>query len=165
MERLWADNARNENACIIQKNVGLREGSLLRASIAFGSPHSGPPMQLVGAYPEPPYKKKECDAMRKRNVTITIRCTEDERQRIYNKAHRHGLTLSDFVLRSALGKKIVTADGLADVLKEQKSIGRNLNQIAMLGNMGRLKSVRLDELVAQHERATAALCEIAKEMK
>ncbi len=26
--------------------------------------------------------------MRKRNVTITIRCTEDERQRIYNKA-RH----------------------------------------------------------------------------
>lgn len=55
--------------------------------------------------------------MRKRNVTITIRCTEDERQRIYSKAHQHGLTLSDFVLRSALGKKIVTADGLADVLK------------------------------------------------
>ena len=98
--------------------------------------------------------------MRKRNVTI--RCTEDERQRIYNKARQHGLTLSDFVLRSALGKKIVTADGLADVLKEQKSIGRNLNQIALLGNMGRLKSVRLDELIAQHEEATAALCEIAK---
>ena len=102
--------------------------------------------------------------MRKRNATITIRCTEDERQRIYSKAHQHGLTLSDFVLRSALGKKIVTADGLADVLKEQKSIGRNLNQIAVLGNMGRLKSVRLDELIAQHEKATAALCEIAKEV-
>ena len=95
--------------------------------------------------------------MRKRNVTITIRCTEDERQRIYNKARQHGLTLSDFVLRSALGKKIVTADGLADVLKEQKSIGRNLNQIALLGNMGRLKSVRLDELIAQHEKATAII--------
>ncbi len=102
--------------------------------------------------------------MRKRNVTITIRCTEDERQRIYNKARQHGLTLSDFMIRSALDKKIVTADGLADVLKEQKSIGRNLNQIAVLGNMGRLKSVRLDELIAQHEKATAALCEIAKEV-
>ena len=100
--------------------------------------------------------------MRKRNVTITIRCTEDERQRIYNKAQQYGLTLSDFVIRSALGKKIVTVDGLADVLKEQKSIGRNLNQIALLGNMGRLKSVRLGELIAQHEKATAALCEIAK---
>ena len=102
--------------------------------------------------------------MRKRNVTITIRCTEDERQRIYSKARQHGLTLSDFVLRSALGKKIVTADGLADVLKEQKSIGRNLNQIAMLGNMGRLNAVNLDRLVEQHEHATAALCEIAKEV-
>ena len=78
------------------------------------------------------------------------------------KAQQYGLTLSDFVIRSALGKKIVTADGLADVLKEQKSIGRNLNQIALLGNMGRLKSVRLEELIAQHEKATAALCEIAK---
>ena len=88
--------------------------------------------------------------MRKRNVTITIRCTEDERQRIYNKAEQYGLTLSDFVIRSALGKKIVTADGLADVLKEQKSIGQNLNQIALLGNMGRLKSVRLDGLSTQN---------------
>ena len=78
--------------------------------------------------------------MRKRNVTITIRCTVDERQQIYNKARQHELTLSDFVLRSALGKKIVTADGLADVLKGQKSIGRNLNQIAVLGNMGRLNA-------------------------
>ena len=103
--------------------------------------------------------------MRKRNVTITIRCTEDERQRIYNKSRQNGLTLSDFVLRSALGKKIVTADGLADVLKEQKSIGRNLNQIALLGNMGRLKSVRLNELITQHEKATAALCEIAKAVR
>ncbi len=103
--------------------------------------------------------------MRKRNVTITIRCTEDERQRIYNKAQQYGLTLSDFVLRSALGKKIVTADGLADVLKEQKSIGRNLNQIALLGNMKRLKSVRLDELITQHEKATSALCKIAKTVR
>ncbi len=103
--------------------------------------------------------------MRKRNVTITIRCTENERQRIYNKARQHELTLSDFVLRSALGKKIVTADGLADVLKEQKSIGRNLNQIAVLGNMERLKSVRLDDLIAQHEKATDALYEIAKAVR
>ena len=103
--------------------------------------------------------------MRKRNVTITSRCTEDERQRIYSKAQQYGLTLSVFVICSALGKKIVTVDGLADVLKEQKSIGRNLNQIAVLGNMGRLNAVNLDRLVEQHERATSALCEIAKAVR
>ena len=147
------------------ENMGLDRVLFWRASIAFGSPPNAAGRENPNPLRESNRKQKvkeRSDAMRKRNVTITIRCTEDERQRIYSKAHQHGLTLSDFVLRSALGKKIVTADGLADVLKEQKSIGRNLNQIALLGNMGRLKSVRLDELIAQHEKATAALCEIAK---
>ena len=40
--------------------------------------------------------------MRKRNRTITIRCTDDEYERIHNKAQRNKLSLSDFVLRSAL---------------------------------------------------------------
>ena len=103
--------------------------------------------------------------MRKRNKTITIRCTEDEYIRIHNKAERHKLPLSDFILRSALGKKIVVAEGLSEVVKQQKAIGRNLNQIAMLSHEGRLHSVRLDELIEQHQTATTALCEIAKAVK
>ena len=103
--------------------------------------------------------------MRKRNKTITIRCTDDEYERIHSKAQRHKLSLSDFVLRSALDKKIVVADGLDEVARQQKSIGRNLNQIAMLGHEGRLHSVRLDELIEQHEAVTQAVCDIAKEVK
>ncbi|PWJ12709.1 plasmid mobilization protein [Ruminococcus flavefaciens] len=103
--------------------------------------------------------------MRKRNRTITIRCTDDEYERIHSKAQRHKLSLSDFVLRSALDKKIVVADGLDEVARQQKSIGRNLNQIAMLGHEGRLHSVRLDELIEQHEAVTQAVCDIAKEVK
>ena len=103
--------------------------------------------------------------MRKRNRTITIRCTDDEYQRIHSKAERHKLYLSDFVLRSALDKKIVVADGLDDVAKQQKAIGRNLNQIAMLAHEGRLHSVRLDELVEQHRSVTVAVCDIAKEVR
>ena len=103
--------------------------------------------------------------MRKRNRTITIRCTDDEYQRIHRKAEWHNLSLSDFVLRSALDKKIVVADGLDDVAKQQKAIGRNLNQIAMLGHEGRLHFVRLDELVEQHKAVTQAVCDIAKVVK
>ena len=103
--------------------------------------------------------------MRKRNTTIAIRCTEEESRRIHELAERHGLKLNDFVMRCALDKKIVVANGIDEIVKQQKAIGRNLNQIAMLGNMGRLKSVRLDELIAQHEKATAALCEIAKAVR
>ena len=103
--------------------------------------------------------------MRKRNRTITIRCTDDEYKRIHSKAQRHKLSLSDFVLRSALDKKIVVADGLDEVAKQQKAIGRNLNQIAMLAHEGRLHSVRLDELIEQHKAVTQAVCDIAKEVK
>lgn len=103
--------------------------------------------------------------MRKRNRTITIRCTDDEYERIHNKAERHKLSLSDFVLRSAMDKKIIVADGLDEVAKQQKAIGRNLNQIAMLTHEGRLHSVRMDELIEQHRAVTAAVCEIAKVVK
>lgn len=123
---------------------------------------------LVGANPEPLLKiaqRKERDTMRKRNRTITIRCTDDEYERIHSKAQRHKLSLSDFVLRSAMDKKIIVADGLDEVAKQQKAIGRNLNQIAMLAHEGRLHSVRLDELVEQHRSVTAAVCDIAKVVK
>ncbi len=103
--------------------------------------------------------------MRKRNRTITIRCTDDEYERIHSKAQRHKMSLSNFVLRSALDKKIIVADGLDEVAKQQKAIGRNLNQIAMLAHEGRLHSVRLDELVEQHKAVTQAVCEIAKVVK
>ena len=103
--------------------------------------------------------------MRKRNRTITIRCTDDEYDRIHNKAERHKLSLSDYVLRSAMDKKIIVAEGLDEVAKQQKAIGRNLNQIAMLDHEGRLHSVRLDELVEQHRSVTQAVCEIAKAVR
>ena len=103
--------------------------------------------------------------MRKRNRTITIRCTDDEYERIHNKAQRHKLSLSDFILRSVLDKEIIVANGLDEVAKQQKAIGRNLNQIAMLAHEGRLHSVRLDELLEQHKAVTQVVCDIAKVVK
>ena len=103
--------------------------------------------------------------MRKRNRTITIRCTDDEYQRIHSKAQRYKLSLRDFIFRSAMDKKIIVADGLNEVAKQQKAIGRNLNQIAMLAHEGRLHSVRLDELIEQHKAVTQAVCDIAKVVK
>ena len=52
-----------------------------------------------------------------------------------------------------------------EVAKQQKAIGRNLNQIAMLAHEGRLHSVRLDVLIEQHKAVTQAVCDIAKEVR
>ena len=83
--------------------------------------------------------------MRTRDVTITVRCTEDERRKIRERASSRGLKLSDFVLRSALGKKIVVADGFWEMGKQLKAIGNNLNQLTRLAHEGRIKSVDLKE--------------------
>ena len=62
--------------------------------------------------------------MRKRNMTIAICCTEEESRRIHELAKRHGLKLNDFVMRCALGKKIVVANGINEIVRQQKAIGR-----------------------------------------
>ena len=103
--------------------------------------------------------------MRKRNRTITIRCNDDEYERIHSKAQRYKLSLSDFVIGSALDKKIVVADGLDEVAKQQKAIGRNLNQIAMLAHEGRLHPDRVEGLAEQYQAVTQAVCDIAKEVR
>ena len=82
--------------------------------------------------------------MRKRNVSITVRCTEDERDKIRGRADSHSLSLSDFVLRSALGKKIVVINGFDDVIRQMKAIGNNINQLARAVNDGRIKAVNFD---------------------
>lgn len=103
--------------------------------------------------------------MRKRNVTITVRCTEDERQRIYDKARQHNLKLSDYVLRSALGKKIVVAEGLDEVIRQQKAIGNNINQLTRLANEGKLKAVQLGEVQTALYSIYGLLGEILKAVK
>ena len=82
--------------------------------------------------------------MRKRNVTITVRCTVDERDKIKSRAESHSLSLSDFILRSALGKKIVVVNGLDEVVRQMKAIGNNINQLARAVNDGRVNAVNFD---------------------
>ena len=116
-------------------------------------------------YGEPPNNIKESDAMRKRNKTIAIRCTEEEYQRIHDKAEQYGFKLNDFVIRSALGKKIIVAEGLNEIVKQQKAIGRNLNQIATLANMDRLTVVNFQPFLDEHTNATTMIGELLRAVK
>ena len=59
--------------------------------------------------------------MRLRNTTIAIRCTEEESRHIHELADKHGLKLNDFIMRCALGKKIVVANGIDEIVRQQKS--------------------------------------------
>ena len=98
--------------------------------------------------------------MRTRDVTITVRCTEDERRKIRERAASRGLKLSDFVLRSALGKKIVVLDGFHELSKQLKAVGNNLNQLTRLCNEGRVKVAELKEQESWRQKVSSKLFKI-----
>ena len=54
------------------------------------------------------------------------------------------MSQSDYVTSCCLGKKIIILDGLKEVLRQQKAIGNNLNQLA---NMGKVQFANLDSAV------------------
>ena len=103
--------------------------------------------------------------MRKRNKTISIRCTETEYEKVHQRAEKHGLNLNEFVLKTALGKKIIVAEGLADVIRQQKAIGNNLNQLPRLAHEGKIKTVDLKALLDEYMNATTLLAKALREVK
>ena len=72
------------------------------------------------------------------------------------------MNFTEFVTNSALNRKIIKIDGLTDLLKEIKAIGRNLNQLTTLCNMGKIVSLDLTDLKADYAKAVEALDEIAR---
>ena len=70
-----------------------------------------------------------------------------DREVIKELAKRSGMSMSDYVTACCLGKQVVIIDGLKEVLKELKSIGRNLNQLVTLAHMGRVAVINLDSVL------------------
>ena len=72
------------------------------------------------------------------------------------------MTLTEYITDCCLGKQIVIIDGLDEVIRQQKAIGRNLNQLTTLANMGRVKAVYLQELTEAYTSVSSLLSDILK---
>ena len=59
-----------------------------------------------------------------------------------------------------LRKRLVILDGLKEVLRQQKAIGNNLNQLSVLANMGKVQFANLDSAVQEFARINTALREL-----
>ena len=72
------------------------------------------------------------------------------------------MILTEYITDCCLGKQIVVIDGLDEVIRQQKAIGRNLNQLTTLANMGKVKTVYLQELTDAYAQVGALLSDILK---
>ena len=53
------------------------------------------------------------------------------------------MSVGAYVRGAALRNKVVVVDGLKEITHELKGIGRSINQLAVLANMGRIQEVHL----------------------
>lgn len=95
-----------------------------------------------------------------KNKKLCIRISEDDLSAVHRKAEQAKLSFTEYVTRACLGKQIVVIDGLAEVIRQQKAIGKNLNQLTMLCNIGRVAAVDLSALVAEYAAVNEKLSEI-----
>ena len=80
----------------------------------------------------------------RKNKKFSIRISEQDLEAIRRKAAQAHMSQSDYVTACCLRKQIVILDGLKEVLRQQKAIGNNLNQLAVLANMGKVQLANLD---------------------
>lgn len=100
----------------------------------------------------------------KKSEIITLRVTPRTKKTIQELAQSAGLTVTDYLCYSGLGKEIVQVEGLEQVLSELKAQGRNLNQLTTLANMGRVSVVKGDALAENYGKIYEQLRELLQEV-
>ena len=95
-----------------------------------------------------------------KNKKLSIRISESDLVKIHQKSTKAKLSLTDYVTRCCLGKQIFVIDGLDEVIRQQKAIGRNLNQLTTLCNMGKVNAINLTELTNQYTETNKLLTDL-----
>jgi len=80
-----------------------------------------------------------------KDVRITIRLTPEQYESIAARAEVAQMPVGAYVRAAAMRHKVVVVDGLKEMARELKGLGRNLNQLVVLANMGRITEVHLGD--------------------
>ena len=88
---------------------------------------------------------------RKRNITLSIRLTSEEKEALTKKASDADLSMTDYILRCSSRKKIRVIN-MSKVIVELKRIGNNLNQITHRINSGEFQSYNFAEVVEEQRK-------------
>jgi len=88
---------------------------------------------------------------------FAFRISEGDYLTIRSKAMKAKLSMTAFITNAALDKKIAVVEGLDETARELKGIGRNLNQLTTLCNMGKIQSLDLSDTKEQLRKVYIAL--------
>ena len=112
----------------------------------------------AGAGHPPPVFTPERNQMKEKKMSIRI--SKEDLNIVHYKAEQAKLTLTEYVTQCALSKQIFVIDGLDEVIRQQKAIGKNLNRLTVLSNMGKISYVNLQELTEEYASLNKTLTEL-----
>ena len=96
----------------------------------------------------------------RKNKQFSIRISAQDLETIRQKAVQAHMSQSDYVTACCLGKRIMILNGLTEVLRQQKAIGNNLNQIAVKAHTLNVLDVqRYDEACRKIDTAIKKITE------
>ena len=95
-----------------------------------------------------------------KDKNLHVRMTKSDYETIREKAYGSYLTISNYITMCALGKQIYVVEGLDEVIRQQKRIGNNLNQLTHLAHEGKVDTVGLQELKAEYEKMNQILSDL-----
>ena len=101
----------------------------------------------------------------KKEIRITIRLTPEQYDSITARAETAQMTPSAYIRAAAMRHKVVVVDSLKGFTHELKGLGRNLNQLTILANEGRLHAADLSSMVHALENIYTKLGELVEQEK
>ena len=99
---------------------------------------------------------------RRRNITLTVRLTEEEKAHIVNMAKKANLSRTDYIVELSKLVPIVVPENVKPLLIELKRIGNNINQIATRANMDIYQRENFEGIRKELETMNDNLCKIAR---
>ena len=103
--------------------------------------------------------------MKRKTSILTARLTPAEKAAIERKAKQSNMTVTDYIVKCALGKNVLPTQDLEPILSELKAQGRNLNQLTKLANMGRITLVDAENFTEAYTNLYGLIEEIYWEVE
>ena len=163
LERMLREAATAEAVLNRAKELGVSERTLMRrtglapmngkSSLQGGQAERLSDFVGLGAAGRPAILRAEArthftevSVKQKKEKRITLRLTPEQYEKIRFKAETAHMSIGAYVRATALKHRVVVIDGLEEITHELKGIGRSINQLAVLSNMGRIKEIHLGEV-------------------
>ena len=78
---------------------------------------------------------------------------------IRKKANDANMSITDYIVRCAIGKEVVNYDGLKELTTQVKKLGNNVNQLLILSRQGKISTVNLTATQEELKRIYEQLSE------